>query len=311
MRYSTLSIVLLAATGFWCPAQEPNPTQQQVQTGPPQQSAAEPTPIFRVNVVSRSTRAINYHHRAGSTEIGFEGTSLMPQSRGRARVKAERGATEIDARFERMQPATTFGPEYLTYVLWAVTPEGRAQNLGQIDLRSGDSARLEVTTELQTFGLIVTAEPYFAVTQPSDVVVLENVVTSGTRGTLQWIDAKYELLPRGLYTLNVNKADLTPVKLDSRVPLSLHEARNAVRIARWAGAERYASDTLQKALINLQNAEGFLVGRGGEKRIATSARGCSHHYASQAARRGTRAHQAGSRAGASCGRVTGAPACRC
>ena len=86
--------------------------------------------------------------------------------------------------------------------MWAITPEGRATNLGEVIL-NGTESKLDVTSELQAFGLIVTAEPYFAVSQPSDVVVMENFVRSDTRGKIEEIDAKFELLQRGQYSVNV------------------------------------------------------------------------------------------------------------
>ena len=224
-----------------------------------------------MTVVARTTKAINYNHRSGSTRIGFRGTALMPQATGEAKVESKQGVIKIDAEMQKLDPATKFGPEYLTYVMWAVTPEGRATNVGEVLLKDGKS-KLDATTELQSFGLIITAEPYFAVTQPSDVVVMENFVRHDTVGTIEELDAKYELLPRGQYTLNVNPADIRPIVLDRKVPLELYEARNAVQIARWTGAPRYAADTFQKALDGLENAEGYLQGRAGSKPIGTVAR---------------------------------------
>jgi outer membrane protein OmpA-like peptidoglycan-associated protein len=249
--------------------QAPSPVQRstQIEAG----IVAGSTPIYRVTVVARTTKAISYNHRSGSTEIGFRGTTLLPEARGEAKVESKQGVIKIDARMERLQPATAFGPEYLTYVMWAITPEGRATNVGEV-LLDGDKAKLDATTELQSFGLIVTAEPYFAVTQPSDVVVMENFVRTDTTGTIEQVDAKYELLQRGQYTLNVNPAEITPMRLDSKVPLELYEARNAVQIARWTGAERYAPETFQKAAQGLENAEGYLTGREGKKPIGTVAR---------------------------------------
>jgi len=244
--------------------QAPNPVTQPVaDTGS--------VPVYRVTVVARTTKAINYNHRSGSTMIGFRGTALMSAARGEARVESRQGVIKIDARMQKMSPATQFGPEYLTYVMWAVTPEGRATNVGEV-LLNGDNSKLDATSELQSFGLIVTAEPYFAVTQPSDVVVMENFVAPGTTGTIEQIDAKYELLQRGQYTLNVNPAEIKPVRLDPKIPLELYEARNAVQIARWTGADRYAADTYLKATQGLQNAEGYLKGKGGKKPIGTVAR---------------------------------------
>jgi outer membrane protein OmpA-like peptidoglycan-associated protein len=245
--------------------------QQPVQQGHVQIDRSGSVPIFRVTVVARTTKAINYRHRSGSTKIDFRGTPLMPEAKGEAVVNSKQGRIEINTRMEHLSPATQYGPEYLTYVLWAVTPEGRPKNLGEV-LLNGTNSKMEVTTDLQTFGLIVTAEPYFAVTQPSDVVVMENFVRNDTEGTFEEIDAKYELLQRGQYVLNVNPSELRPIPLDSKTPLELYEARNAVRIARWTGADRYAADTLQKAEVSLQNAEEELTGKIGKKTVAQNSR---------------------------------------
>jgi outer membrane protein OmpA-like peptidoglycan-associated protein len=229
------------------------------------------TPVYRVTVVERTTKAINYRHRSGPTEVDFRGTNLMPEARGKLNINSKQGRIEIKARMEKLTPATQFGPEFLTYVLWAVTAEGRPKNLGEV-LLNGDHSSIEVTTDLQTFGLIVTAEPYFAVTQPSNVVVMENVVSDQTSGTIETIDAHYELLERGQYVLNVSETDRRRYSLDKKTPLELYEARNAVRIARWTGAETYAADTLHKAEVSLKNAEDELVGKIGKKTVAQNAR---------------------------------------
>ena len=250
-------------------SQAPNPVQQSTENAA--RMAAGAMPIYRITVVERTTKAINYNHRSGSTKIDFRGTALLPEARGEATVESKQGVIKIGARMEKLQPATKFGPEYLTYVMWAVTPEGRATNVGEV-LLNGDKTRLDATTELQSFGLIVTAEPYFAVTQPSDAVVMENFVRHDTTGTIEEVDAKYELLQRGQYTLNVNPAEIKPVLLSSKVPLELFEARNAVQIARWTGAGRYAPETFQKAVQDLRNAEGYLTGKAGRKPIGTVAR---------------------------------------
>jgi outer membrane protein OmpA-like peptidoglycan-associated protein len=229
------------------------------------------TPVYRVTVVERTTKAINYRHRSGSTEVDFRGTNLMPEARGQLIVNSKQGRIEIKARMEKLTPATQFGPEFLTYVLWAVSAEGRPKNLGEV-LLSADHSGMEVTTDLQTFGVIVTAEPYFAVTQPSNVVVMENVVSDKTSGTIETIDAHYELLERGQYVMNVAEGERRPFKLDKKTPLELYEARNAVRIARWTGAESYAADTLHKAEVSLQNAEDELAGKIGKKTVQQNAR---------------------------------------
>src|ERR1700723_1372478 len=247
--------------------QAPNPTQQPL----PAANAGPPGPIYRVTVVARTTKAINYNHRSGPTNIDFRGTALMPAARGEAKVESKQGVIKIEARMHKMEPATKYGPEYLTYVMWAITPEGRATNVGEV-LLNGDKSRLDATSDLQSFGLIITAEPYFAVTQPSDVVVMENFVRHDTTGTIEEVDAKYELLQRGQYVLNVKPGEIRPRELNSKVPLELYEARNAVQIARWTGAEHYAGDTFQKAVVGLENAEGYLIGKAGKKPIGTVAR---------------------------------------
>lgn len=232
---------------------QPNPTQQ---SAIPQISG----PVFRVTVVGRTTPAINYRPRSGNTQIDFVGTPLLPRARGDATIKGEKGYIRVDANFERLEPATKFGPEYLTYVLWAITPEGRATNLGELQV-SGDDGELKVTTELQAFGLVVTAEPYFAVSQPSDVVVMENIVRregtfkDATVGAVESIDAKYELLKRGSYLMNQNPAQFKAEGIKPGVPLDLAEARNAVNLARLAGADRYSADTFAKAVSLLSEAE--------------------------------------------------------
>ena len=221
---------------------------------------AQDQPLFRVVVVGRSTPAINYRPRSGETKVDFVGTSLSPQARGDATVKGEKGYIEIDANFENLQAPSRFGPEYLTYVVWAITPEGRPTNLGELQV-SGDDGELRVTTELQAFGLIVTAEPYFAVTQPSDVVVMENVprkegvFQDKTIGNIEVVQAKYELLKRGTYLMNQDPSRLKIKPLEPGAPLDLAEARNAVELSRLAGADKYAADTFAKATQLLSEAE--------------------------------------------------------
>ncbi len=214
----------------------------------------QPAPMFTANSVAKSTKAINYRHRSGSTQISFAGTAVMPRAKGTARVESRQGAISIDANFRNIGPASQFGAEYLTYVLWAISPEGRPKNLGELLLDGGKSS-LKVTTDLQVFGLIVTAEPYFAVTQPSDVIVLENEVLPDTLGKVETVDAKYELLKRGQYEKLANVLRLTP---DPKVPIEIYEARNAVQIALSTGADKYAADTIQKAQQSLRQAEDYL-----------------------------------------------------
>jgi outer membrane protein OmpA-like peptidoglycan-associated protein len=238
--------VLLTGTAF--AQSSPNPTQQLGAT--PQ----GPTPLFRITVVGHTTPAINYRPRKGDTKVDFTGTALSPFATGSATVEGKKGYIDIDAKFDKLAPPTQFGPEYLTYVLWAVTPEGRSTNLGEVQVKD-DEARIHVTTELQAFGMIVTAEPYFAVTQPSDVVVVENSIRKNTKGQVDVIQAKFDLLKRGTYLMNQDTRQIKIKPLEPGAPLDLAEARNAVMLARFAGADRYSDDTYIKATRLLTDAE--------------------------------------------------------
>ena len=249
-------------------------TKSDAQVDQSQGQQVEPmgkTPVFKAQVVSRTTKAVDYRHRGGSTRVDLKGTELMPQARGEARVESRTGRLEINAKLSGMQPANKFGLEYLTYVLWAVTPEGRANNLGEIILKEG-SSEVRVTTDLQAFGLIVTAEPYFAVTQPSDLVVAQNIVRADTKGREEAIDVKYELLPKGLYASSVEPLRDVVYGIDSKAPLDIFQARNAVRIARAAKADQYASSTFAKAEQDLKQAEDYYRRKQGRTPIGTVAR---------------------------------------
>jgi len=217
------------------------------------------TPTFRVVVVSRSVQAVNYEHRSGSSKVDFAGTTLMPSANGWAKVNSKRGSIEIEAEFGDLQRPTTFGNEYLTYVLWAISPEGRAQNLGEVLVGGNERSKLHVTTDLQAFALIVTAEPYYAVRQPSNAVILENIVREDTKGTSEAVNAKYELMERGGYLPTGYKFD--PVVLNAKLPLEFYEARNALRIAQSEGAEQYATGSYQHAVQLMNTADGYAISR--------------------------------------------------
>ncbi len=254
-------------------AQEPNPTstpdQSQTQQPTELQKGENGIYLYRVKVVQRDLDAVNYLHRSGTTTIGFKGTTLLPLAKGSARVTSLRGGIQIQAKFEGLQPATTFGPEYLTYVLWAITPDGRPNNLGEVVLNGGKSS-IDVTTALQSFGLVVTAEPYFSVTQPSDVVVLQNVILNDkTTGVLEKVNAHYSLLPRGTYTQTGSSTTAQePVKRKDKTPLEVYEAYNAVRIATDAGAEKYAPDIMAEAKQDLRNAADIAGNKKGNPKMA-------------------------------------------
>src|SRR6202166_3310114 len=226
------------------------------------------TPTFHVTVVSRSVQAVNYRHRSGSSKLDFTGTDLMGSANGVAEVNSKRGSIQIDAEFGSLRKPTTFGNEYLTYVLWAISPEGRAVNLGEVLVGENDRSKLDVTTDLQAFAMIVTAEPYYAVRRPSNVVVLENSIRPDTEGAIEVVDAKYELIDRGGYIPTGYKFD--PVVLNAKLPLEFFEARNALRIAQSAGAERYAKTSYDKAVGQMDEADALATGRHTNKKSLIS-----------------------------------------
>jgi outer membrane protein OmpA-like peptidoglycan-associated protein len=238
-------------------------------------ATTDPAPIFRVEVVARTTQAVNYLHRGGSTKIDFQGTPLMARSKGSAKVESERGVIHVTAEFKDLDQPNRFGPEYLTYVLWAISPDGRPVNLGELTLDkygAGSSSKIETTSDIQTFGMIVTAEPYYGVTKPSDAVVMENVVRSDTRGVIEAIDARYELLPRGTYTMQGKATGFVPVQVGKKDPFELYEAENAVALARLQGADKYAPESFEKADSALQQAEHYQNQKPGQKPVITMAR---------------------------------------
>jgi outer membrane protein OmpA-like peptidoglycan-associated protein len=211
--------------------------------------------IYHVKAVNRDLDAVNYFHRSGSTHVGFAGTNLLPNAKGDAKVDSQRGGIHISAEFKGLTPANGFGPEYLTYVLWAISADGRPQNLGEV-LPAGTKNNIDVTTSLQSFGMIVTAEPYYSVTTPSDVVVLQNVFTDKTEGVLEHVNIHYSLLPRGLYAdTGGAKSELHPITRNEHTPLELYEAHNAARIALMTGADKYAPDIVAAVMLDLKNAD--------------------------------------------------------
>ena len=203
--------------------------------------------------VSRTTKAVHYRLQGGSTKVNFRGTDQLQRASGEARVEGKKTNFEIDVKFEGLEDATKFGLEFLTYVAWAVSPQGRPVNLGELSLDQHGNAHLKAYTDLQTFGMIVTAEPYFAVTQPGNMVVMESASLNGGVGEV--IDAKYELVTRGTYSSTNTHIQDAIFGIDSKTPLELFEARNAVRIAHIAAADKYAASILSKAGQQLMHAE--------------------------------------------------------
>lgn len=278
LRYKSVYLGLMFAlvwAALFSPAsgaQEPNPTSKQEQN----QGRVEMkngVAYYKVQVVDRTLPAINYFHRSGDTKIAFEGTQLLPSAKGEAKVNARSGRTTIEAELEGLSPANGFGQEYLTYVLWAITPEGRPVNLGEVLPTGKGKSNITVSTNLQTFGLMVTAEPYFAVTMPSDLVVAQNIATKSTSGIIEPVNAHYTLLPRGAYAETAGRHTvLHPITRKEKTPLEVYEAENAVMIAEAAGAGKYAPDSLAAARSALNNAEQLNEHKRNGKETVTYAR---------------------------------------
>src|SRR5579864_7250645 len=264
----SLGVLVSASLGsVW--AQQTATPESRNQANTPGNAGSQSSPLYRVTVEARSTKAINYSHARGSTPIDFKGTVLMPFAKGSAEVEGKKGVVSISAKFEKLLPASQYGPQFLTYVLWAVTPEGRATNLGELEL-DGQKAKVDGAAAFQAFAMIVTAEPYFAVTQPSDVVVMENAVRPDTVGSVEEVDAKFDLLQHGEYSTITTGSDAT--RLSAAVPLSLYEARNAVQIAQATGSDKYATASFQKAQQLLQQAEESQKNKAPRKSVDMTAR---------------------------------------
>jgi outer membrane protein OmpA-like peptidoglycan-associated protein len=216
------------------------------------QTPAPASPNTPATTVSRTTKATHYRLQGGSTKVDFQGTDLLRGATGEARVDGKKTNFEIEAKFQNLEEATKFGLEFLTYVAWAVSPQGRPVNLGELSLDHNGNAHIKAYTDLQTFGMIVTAEPYFAVTQPGNMVVMESASVAGGG---QVIDANYELVTRGTYSSTNTHIQDAIFGIDSKTPLELFEARNAVRIAHIAAADKYAASILSKAGQQLLHAE--------------------------------------------------------
>jgi len=230
----------------------------------------EVTPMFSVTTVARTTQAVNYRYRRSDTKVDFAGTSLSPSTQGEAEVQAKKGRVVVEALFSGMPLPNEYGAEYLTYVLWAISPQGRAVNLGEVLVDRYGRGKLNATTELQSFGMVVTAEPYYAVRNPSDLIVAENEIRVDTKGEIQPVKAKFELFPRGQYAQLSNPLMLT-VDL-KRHPIHLYQARNAVQIASSLKAEHYATETFGQAMAGLREAEALAKSKASKKDIATVAR---------------------------------------
>ena len=232
-------------------------------------SAQNSKEVPAADVISKTIKAVGYEVGGGSTKMIFLGTSAASQASGEAKVEAKKGGTTIDLKVQSLPQPTTLGAEFLTYVLWTITPDGSTTNLGEIPIDKNGNGKLTVTAQSQTFAMIVTVEPYFAVQLPSEVVVLENDTKKNTKGKI-YPDNNYLLMKRSQYTKLGNPLALTPDF--KKVPLDMYEARNAVDIAKSQKAEQYAPEVFTKAQSSLQMAENSLASGADKSQIITNAR---------------------------------------
>jgi outer membrane protein OmpA-like peptidoglycan-associated protein len=225
------------------------------------------------DVISKSTNAVGYQVGGGETKIDLKGTDLLPQATCEAKVEAKKGqATSVEVDCKGLaSPTSKFGSEFLTYVLWAVTPEGRASNMGELLFKENGEGQRKAATSLQMFSLIITAEPYFAVRMPSELLVLENEVRKGTKGKI-FVVNDYKLMKKAQYQKKANPLALT---LDlKKVPLEMYEARNAFEIARLNQSDKYAAEIFTKADASLKMAENLLTRKAATKEIVSQALQC-------------------------------------
>ena len=222
------------------------------------------------SVITKTVRAVGYEVGGGSTKVDLKGTELMPRANGVAKVeaKSKAGRTNVEVELKDMTPPSQLGAEFLTYVLWVVTPEGRTGNTGEILLSKNGEGKLSATTPGQTFSLIVTAEPYFAVRVPSEMVVLQSETRKDTKGKIFPV-SQYNLMKRGQYEKIGNPLALT---LDPKVPLEVYEARNAVDIAKSRRADKYAPEIYSKAEASLKMVENSLAAKADKNAVISTAR---------------------------------------
>ena len=236
-------------------------------------------PIYRIEVIQRTVNAVNYGYRGLPTKVDMRGTALAPEAKGEAKVQSRRGVVDVEVRIKHLPAPTRFGREYLTYVLWAISPDGRPTNLGELILDADNDGKLKTSCELQSFALLVTAEPYFAVTQPSDVVVMENIIRPDTVGKVEEVAARTELLPRGHYTYLQPSGDAKPAASGEKLSmdqyeamLALYQALNAIQIARAAGADQGAADVMRRAEQLYEEARRLQSGKGESRQVVMTAR---------------------------------------
>lgn len=228
------------------------------------QADAEKKPelVQAVKAITGTRPSLGITYPEGVTiTVKFQGTQRLPFAVGEAKVERKRGTTEIEIELDEVKPASLFGGDYNTYVLWTVSPEGHTVNAGEFIVR-GNRSKLNVTSTLETFGMFVTAEPHYLVPYPSRFVVMENTrPTHKLGGVVGESQIKYRE-SEGIY--NFERETLSKAaEAKTEVRTDIAQARTAIQLAERAGAAKFAVQELNRAREQLLKAEqGQAVGTG-------------------------------------------------
>ncbi len=220
---------------------------------PQVQNMRNSEPVNAVKALRETRSAMGISYPEGPTiTVELKGTQRDPQAHGKAKVERKRGETDVKIKIDDIKPATYFGGDYSTYVLWLVSPEGHIDNAGEFIVR-GDDIKLDVSTPLQTFGMFVTAEPHFLVSTPSEFVVLENTKPKNeiTGQVMKGSTIKYRVFD-GIYSAPRETLAGVPTQKDE-VRTDMKQARVAVELAERAGAAEYSAAKLSEARQKLDS----------------------------------------------------------
>lgn len=243
-----------------------------VAAGLPAQQSAEQMQeqlavLYELRPTLANIRVFSYAAMDGNVELRMEPTELASGASGELRVRSRTSYNEIDLRVKNLPTPQAVGPEYLTYVVWTISPAGIGTNLGELSLERGEG-RLRTQTDLQSFGLIVSAEPYFAATMPSDSIVLENAPDPSQKRTPAVSAVEGRFMPRGQYKVGAELGEVKPFTFEPGVPLDVYQARNALLVGKRTGTDRFVSEAYTAAQTLLGRAEELY--HGGDAKAATA-----------------------------------------
>ncbi len=231
-------------------------------------------PVFAQLDVNRETTAVTYPLNERVT-LQFRGTTRFPRMKGDARIRrTSKNGTEINLSISKMPRPFELGAGYATYVLWAISPTGQVNNLGEIKRRGffEFDSKISVTTPLQTFALIITAEPHFLVSQPSRAIMLENLNPFARSGRVLTTTSAVQYFGNSSdYFSDARTPEIAEADYQ-RLPSTILQAKQAVALARFAGAQRDALVELQKAEELLVTAEGEWEAKRSEDIVDVTAR---------------------------------------